>query len=63
MRARWLRTLLCALVGLTAVFLPAGVTAQTQERCFPEIGHCIRWRLRSFWEQIRTSHQQGEAFV
>jgi hypothetical protein len=42
----WL--LILALVLLCAAF-PAA--AQSDERCFPETGHCIKGRIREFWEQ------------
>jgi hypothetical protein len=30
---------------------PAGTSAQTSQRCFPETGFCIEGRIREFWEQ------------
>jgi hypothetical protein len=42
--------MLMAVVALAAL-APAGVSAQTAQRCFSETGFCIEGRIREFWEQ------------
>ena len=42
------RWLLLALLLLAA---PLSVTAQADQRCFPETGQCVAGRIRAFWEQ------------
>jgi hypothetical protein len=50
MRIRFSTTSLLALaLSLVVACLPAA--AQSDERCFPETGHCIAGRIRAFWEQ------------
>lgn len=40
------------LLSLAAILLAAHpATAQNQERCFPETGHCISGRFLEYWEQ------------
>ncbi|MEN9937926.1 MAG: hypothetical protein RLZZ387_4505 [Chloroflexota bacterium] len=44
-----LLSILITLLLLSA--LPTSAQAQTDQRCFPETGHCISGRIRQFWEQ------------
>lgn len=49
-----LRRLIAVVVFLTLVafMLPiSSLFAQTDQRCFPETGHCISGRIRQYWEQ------------
>jgi hypothetical protein len=45
--------LLVTLVGLALLvaWAPRPASAQAEQRCFPETGHCIAGRIREFWER------------
>ncbi len=46
-----LRLLIIPLLGMLLLGALPAAPARAEPRCFPETGHCIDGRLRSFWEQ------------